>query len=106
MAFAPGTDFYEILGVEPDATTEEIKRAYRRLTPLTHPDTGASPGLFRLITEARDCLVDPGRRADYDRDRATTGAPEPSPPPNTSHRAPPPPPPLSLIHISEPTRPY
>ena len=104
MAFAPGTDYYEILGVEPDATTEEIKRAYRKLTPLTHPDTGVSTGLFRLITEARDCLVDPDRRADYDRDRVA-GSSAPPPWPRASQRPSPPPPPQPSPPRSAPTPP-
>ena len=33
---------YDMLGVKPDATPEQIKEAYRRLAPMHHPDAGGS----------------------------------------------------------------
>ena len=66
-------DYYALLGVEPDATTAQIKKAYRKLARLHHPDT--NPGdpqaaaRFREITEAYDTLTDPDRREAYDRTR-------------------------------------
>jgi DnaJ domain len=66
-------DYYALLGVEPDATTAQIKRAYRKLARLHHPDT--NPGdpqaaaRFRDITEAYDTVSDPKRREAYDRTR-------------------------------------
>ena len=66
-------DYYALLGVEPDATTAQIKKAYRKLARLHHPDT--NPGdpqaaaRFRDITEAYDTLTDPNRREAYDRTR-------------------------------------
>ena len=56
-------DYYTLLGVEPDATTAQIKKAYRKLARLHHPDT--NPGdpqaaaRFRDITQAYDILSDP-----------------------------------------------
>jgi molecular chaperone DnaJ len=67
-------DYYEILGVSPDTTDEEIKAAFRRLALRYHPDK--NPGdssaeeRFRLINEAYSVLGDPERRAEYDRRRA------------------------------------
>jgi DnaJ domain len=69
----PPTDYYTLLGVEPDATLSQIKRAYRKLARLHHPDT--NPGdpqaavRFRDITEAYDTLSDPKRREAYDQTR-------------------------------------
>ena len=64
-------DYYAILGVDRDTTSEEIKRAFRRLARETHPD--ANPGVpdaehkFREIAEAYEVLSDPQKRAAYDR---------------------------------------
>jgi molecular chaperone DnaJ len=63
-------DFYVILGVPPDASAAEIKRAYRRLARRYHP--GVNPGdraaeeMFQRIAQAYETLVDPGRRQEYD----------------------------------------
>ena len=64
-------DYYEVLGVERDASPEEIKRAFRRLARETHPDANNGDRdreeRFRLIAEAYEVLSDPHRRAAYDR---------------------------------------
>ena len=63
-------DYYALLGVEPDATTAQIKTAYRKLAKQYHPDVNNSSDAaerFREITEAYDTLTDPDRRRRYDR---------------------------------------
>jgi hypothetical protein len=62
-------DLYEILGVAPTATTDEIRAAYRARARAAHPDSGGSSGLFRMLRNAHDTLVDPDRRRAYDRRR-------------------------------------
>ena len=63
-------DLYAVLGLEPGASSADIKRAYRRLARRYHP--GINPGdrtaeaLFHRITEAYETLVDPARREHYD----------------------------------------
>jgi molecular chaperone DnaJ len=64
-------DYYRILGVARDATTAEIKSAFRRLARETHPDANpdnpeAEAG-FRAAAEAYEVLSNPERRQRYDR---------------------------------------
>lgn len=66
MGTTPLPDFYEILGVSRDATPEEIRAAWRSMTRTAHPDVGGSAGLFRLIMQASEVLLDPSRRVEYD----------------------------------------
>ena len=80
----PSSNCYELLGVSPSANNAELRKAFRQLSKRLHPDTTSLPRdeatrQFQKVCEAYDLLSDPVLRADYD---------------------------LSLIHISEPTRPY
>lgn len=60
-------DYYVILGVESDASPEQIKSAYRRAAKRCHPDqSGGGSEPFLAIQEAYDVLGDPGRRRAYD----------------------------------------
>ncbi|GAB1514062.1 DnaJ domain-containing protein [Actinophytocola sp. KF-1] len=80
-----GIDYYELLGVTRDASSSEIRSAYRALAKAMHPDTGGTAGAFRLLREAYDTLTDPERRADYDRGDEDEPY-EPEPPPARTRR--------------------
>src|SRR6201993_3824620 len=62
---------YEVLGVKPDASADEIRNVYRKLAKQFHPDL--NPGKreaeerFKAVSAAYDLLSDPGKRARYDR---------------------------------------
>lgn len=61
------TDFYQILGVSKNASTDEIKKAYRKLAHLYHPDkSGGDEKKFKEINEAYQTLSDPQKRSQYD----------------------------------------
>jgi len=62
--------FYDILGVSPDATTEEINTAYRERIKETHPDVSDAEDAqeqAKRVIEAKETLVDEDERARYDR---------------------------------------
>jgi curved DNA-binding protein CbpA len=63
-------DLYAVLEVARDATADDIRKAYRRRAMTLHPDHNCGAGsaaAFAELTLARDVLLDPDRRAHYDR---------------------------------------
>ncbi len=67
--------YYSLLGVEPDATNEQLKKAYKKKSLQMHPDKLAQKGLtvspedqarFTKMKEAYECLSDPRKRETYD----------------------------------------
>ncbi|WP_143305114.1 DnaJ C-terminal domain-containing protein [Chitinophaga vietnamensis] len=63
-------DYYQTLGVNKNATAEEIKKAYRKLARKHHPDLNPNDPeakkLFQQINEANEVLSDPEKRKKYD----------------------------------------
>ena len=59
-------DYYELLGVQPNATPNEIKKAYRKLAMKHHPDKGGDVEQFKKIQTAYDTLSDSEKRHQYD----------------------------------------
>jgi molecular chaperone DnaJ len=64
-------DYYEVLGVEKGASADEMKKAYRKLAMLYHPDRNpddpSAAEKFKELNEAYDVLKDEQKRAAYDR---------------------------------------
>ena len=80
--------YYEILGVAPDATPDEIRAAYRRLAKQYHPDVNSDPDAgerFIAVQQAYETLSDPEARARYD--LALRGGMSPGPHDAFRHRA-------------------
>lgn len=64
------TDHYQTLGVQPNASADEIKKAYRKLAGVHHPDKGGDTAKFQEIQAAYDTLGNQNKRAEYDQMRS------------------------------------
>jgi DnaJ-class molecular chaperone len=69
---ASDIDYYEVLGVDPAASDDDLRRAWKQLALKWHPDRAGSAGtefIFQRIADAYAVLCDPEARAAYDRKR-------------------------------------
>lgn len=60
-------DYYKILELDRNASSDDIKKAYRRLANKHHPDKGGNEEEFKKISEAYETLSDSNKKAQYDR---------------------------------------
>jgi curved DNA-binding protein len=71
MAATNFRDYYALLGVNKNASADDVKKAYRRLARKYHPDLNpgdkTAEAKFKEITEANEVLSDPDKRSQYDR---------------------------------------
>lgn len=61
------TELYDILGVKPDATESDIKKAYRKKALQHHPDRGGDPEMFKKLSGAYEILSDSDKKNMYDK---------------------------------------
>ncbi len=73
----PPQDYYDTLGLRPNATQAEIKSAYWKLAKENHPDKkpgdAEAEARFKEVNEANEMLSDPKKRQRYDQSVATGG---------------------------------
>lgn len=62
-------DYFNILGIAPGASEDEIKKAYRSLAMVHHPDRGGDQSKFQEVQEAYAVLSDPQKRAEWEMNR-------------------------------------
>ena len=58
-------NYYEILGIEEQASQDDIKKAYRKLAIQHHPDKGGDENKFKEINEAYEVLGDENKRKEF-----------------------------------------
>jgi hypothetical protein len=78
--FDSNKNYYAVLGIGEQATTEEIERAFRDLAQKRHPDHGGSEEAMKSLNEAREVLTDPETRKAYDAGRMPAVESHPRPP--------------------------
>jgi hypothetical protein len=67
--FDPNKDYYRVLGINEEASKEELDRAYRNAARKRHPDGGGSEEEMKTLNEAHDILSDAETRKAYDSER-------------------------------------
>ena len=83
----PTYKYYKLLEVSRDASREEIKKNFKKLAQVYHPDKGGDPTKFALVREAYEVLVNPKKRRFYDQHGDAgfeQNSPHPHRPPTTS----------------------
>jgi DnaJ-class molecular chaperone len=76
--------YYALLGISLDATTADVRKAFKKLALAHHPDKGGEEATFKAISCAYETLVDPIKRRKYDlnqavrREGGSRGAPHPT----------------------------
>ena len=66
MAQTADKTYYQVLGVSDKASTDEIKKAFKKLARQHHPDAGGDEAKFKEISAAYDVLSDTQKREEYD----------------------------------------